>query len=283
MKKYILSLLPVFLLIASCTKRVTVEVERLMPRAVVKVNNQKTEISKTEGSTASIVFISGYNSEMANWQKVYAGLRLSSTVFTYNRAGLGRSENITGSRDAKTIALELKAVLDANNIKPPYIFVAHSMGGIYARVFHHLFPGKVKGMVLVDATHERQIDSLLSFFPPQEQLLFKAELQRINDSVLHTMPAGGLKEEFRADFETNYTQMKLYPAITNIPMYVITSTKATEENTPFVIDIQKALHQQWALSAGSNGRFVTTSSSGHFIQLEEPKLVLEGINWLLAR
>jgi pimeloyl-ACP methyl ester carboxylesterase len=283
MSKYVLALMVPVILLASCTKRVTVEIERLMPRAVVKVNNQKTEISKTEGKTASIVFISGYDSEMANWQKVYAGLKLSSTVFTYNRACVGRSENITGPRDAKTIATELKAVLDANNIKPPYIFVTHSMGGIYARMFHHLYPGKIKGMVLVDATHERQIDSLLSFFPMQEQLLFKAELQHINDSVLNTMPAGALKEEFSANYETNYTQMKTYPAITNIPMYVITSTKVTEANSPFVIDIQKALHQQWALSAGSNGRFVTTGNSGHFIQMEEPKLVLDGIQWVLAK
>jgi hypothetical protein len=49
-----------------------------------------------------------------------------------------------------------------------------------------------------------------------------------------------------------------------------------------VIAIQKALHQQWADAAGINGKFEGTTRSGHFIQSEEPELVVKGINWILS-
>lgn len=244
---------------------------------------KKTEVSKTSGTTASIVLVSGYGSELATWEKLYKALSPGSTVFSYNRAGTGSSENISGPRDAKTIALEMRAVLEANNIKPPYVLVAHSMGGIYARIFYHLNPTNVKGIVLIDATHENQLDSLLSMIPQSERDMAITEIKAANDHALSLMPAGSLKEEFRANFLTNYQQIRQYPAIGNIPVYVITSTKITAENPQMVADVHRALHQQWANNAGANGRFVTTSNSGHYIHVEEPGIVAEGIRWVLSK
>lgn len=254
-----------------------------MPVAVVKVNQKLTEISKTIGSTASIVFINGYGTDMSTWQNLYTALSSNATVFAYNRAGIGASENIPGARDASTIAIEMRAILEANHIKPPYVLVAHSMGGIYARMFYHLNPGKVKGIVLVDATHENQLDSLLSMLPQQSRDLAMAEIRAANDSALSLMPAGSLKEEFRSNFATNYEQIRQYPAIINLPLYVITSTKITSGTPPIVTDVHRALHEQWSKNAGANGKFITTSNSGHFIQVKEPGLVAEGIRWILEK
>jgi pimeloyl-ACP methyl ester carboxylesterase len=177
----------------------------------------------------------------------------------------------------------MKAVLAANDIRPPYLLVAHSMGGIYARVFHHLNPGKVKGIVLVDATHENQLDSLLSMIPQPDRDFAYAGMAAVSDSILNTYPSGSLKEEFRANFAANYAQVRRFPAITEIPVCVITSTKVTDNSPQFVVDIQKTLHQQWALHAGANGKFVETHKSGHYIHIEQPGLVAEGIQWVLSR
>ena len=43
----------------------------------------------------------------------------------------------------------------ATGIQPPYVLVGHSMGGVYARLFAHTYPGEVVGMVLVDPGDER--------------------------------------------------------------------------------------------------------------------------------
>lgn len=283
MKKYYLFGMALLLLATACKKEGTGSSQNGMPIATVRVNGKWTEVSNTNGTTPAIVLIGGFGSDLQTWGKLYAALGRGHTVFTYNRAGIGASENIGGSRDAKTIAAEMQAVLDANNIRPPYILVAHSMGGIYARMYHHLHPGKVKGMVLIDATHENQLDSLLSMIPQPERDWVYAGMAAVNDSIVNTYPQGALKEEFRANFATNYAQIRPFPAITTIPMYVITSTQTTADNPPMVVDIQRALHQQWALAAGSNGRFVTTDKSGHYIQVEEPGLVVAGIQWVLSK
>lgn len=284
MKNLITITLSIAVFFTACKKDSASNIQkRKMPVAVVSVNKNLTEISKSNGSTPSIVLISGFGSELLTWQKLYATLDPNTTVFTYNRAGVGASVNIPGVRDAQTIAAEMRDVLNANKIKPPYILVAHSMGGIYARMFYHLNPDKVKGIVLVDATHEQQLDSLLSLIPQPDRDMAIAAMIAANDQELNTMPEGSLKEEFRANFATNYQQIKQYPAITNVPMYVITSTKITDDNPPFIADIHRALHQQWATSAGVNGRFVVTDKSGHYIHIEEPGLVAQGIQWILSK
>ncbi|HAK11045.1 MAG TPA: hypothetical protein DIW54_14055 [Chitinophagaceae bacterium] len=283
--KRIYTLLCVLLTLFTACKKHTYERKSSSTIAPVvrTINNAAIELSATQGRTPSIVFISGFGSELTNWKDVYQGLPASYSKFAYNRAGVGKSSNVAGIRDAATIAAELKNILDAADIKPPYILVAHSMGGIYARMFYHLNKNLVKGMVLVDATHENQLDTLLSSIPQPQRDLIYSEMVAANDHLLSTMPAGSTKEEFRANFTTNYQQIKQWPSISSIPLYVISSRKVTPENPSFVIDIQTALHQQWAIQAGSLGRFVTTEKSGHYIQVEEPQLVITGINWVIAR
>ncbi|MCU0469170.1 MAG: alpha/beta hydrolase [Arcicella sp.] len=283
MKKYHILCLLALLTVVACENDIPEKAIGTMPITKVSINQKITEVSKSFGTTASIVFVGGFGSELATWNKLYTELNPSATIFAYNRAGIGASENIAGLRDAKTIATEMKVILEANNIKPPYVLVAHSMGGIYARMFHHLNPSKVKGIVLVDATHENQLETLLETLPKPDRAFAYQAMEAVNDSLLKTYPAGSVREEFRANFATNYTQIRQFPAIKSIPLYVITSTKVNDENPPFVNDIKKSLHQQWALDAGSNGRFVQTNKSGHFIQIEEPKVVADGVRWILAK
>jgi pimeloyl-ACP methyl ester carboxylesterase len=283
MKKYYFFSSMVLLMAMSCRKNLPDTDNTIMPVSMVRINQKVTEVSTTIGRTPSIVLVGGFGAHLSTWKNLYAAIPPGSTVFAYNRAGIGASEHIPGSRDARSIAIEMKMVLDANNIRPPYVLVAHSMGGIYARMFYHLNRHAVKGMVLIDATHERQLDSLLSMIPQPDRDMAYAGMAAANDSVLNTYPAGSVKEEFRANFATNYEQIRQYPAITDIPLYVITSTKVADGNSPLVVEVQKALHQQWALQAGTRGRFVATSRSGHFIQVEEPDVVAEGIKWVLSK
>jgi pimeloyl-ACP methyl ester carboxylesterase len=279
MKQIIFALLAATALMASCKK--TEIRNTTMPRTVTSFRQQNLEISNRTGTSASVVLIAGFNSEMATWQKLYNELDPNLTLFTYNRPGVGRSENVPGDRDANTIVEELKSVLDANGVKPPFVLVGHSMGGIYARMFYHKYPSLVKGIVLVDATHEKQLDTLLSTVPqPDRDIIAQLMYQDHLDS-LAVIPDGSVKEEFRANYQRNYEQIRSYPSITNLPVYVITSTKLPADNNPLIPTVAAALHQQWAAQAGNKGRFVATTKSGHYIQLDEPRLVADGIKWVM--
>ncbi|ULQ55931.1 alpha/beta hydrolase [Flavihumibacter rivuli] len=254
-----------------------------LKRELVTVEGSKVEIARKKGQSPTIVLIGGFGSELSTWNAINERIDKSSGVFTYNRPGIGKSENVAGTRDALTIALELDKVLQASGQKPPYVLVAHSMGGIYARMYYHLFPNKVKGLCLVDATHERQLDSLLSMVPETERQNIITYLEQQQEELLSKMPQGALKEELRSNFRTNYEQIKAKPPISNIPVYVITSIKPTNEEPAETKKIIAALHEEWARAAGNKGKFVTTVNSGHYIQVEEPDLAAAGIAWLLLQ
>jgi pimeloyl-ACP methyl ester carboxylesterase len=49
---------------------------------------------------------------------------------------------------------ELHALLARARVKPQYVLVGHSLGGLMARVYAAEYPEQVAGMVLIEATHE---------------------------------------------------------------------------------------------------------------------------------
>ena len=52
------------------------------------------------------------------------------------------------------------ALLQAAHVPGPYVFAAHSFGGIFARLYASTYPNDVVGMVLVDALSEKVRTSL---------------------------------------------------------------------------------------------------------------------------
>ncbi len=51
------------------------------------------------------------------------------------------------------IVSELRTELDRRNIRPPYVLVGHSLGGLYMQYFARNYPSEVSGLLLVDSTH----------------------------------------------------------------------------------------------------------------------------------
>ena len=88
----------------------------------------------------------------------YYNLQQRTAAFTtsvlYDRGGTGWSDEVALPRSAGDVARELHDLLAAAGLPGPYVFVAHSLGGIYARRFAQLFPGEVAGFLLLDPAHE---------------------------------------------------------------------------------------------------------------------------------
>lgn len=87
---------------------------------------------------------------------------------SYDRAGIGWSEPSSQPRTARQIAHELHRLLEQAEIPGPYILVGTSFGGHFVRLFTHLYPDKVAGLLLLDASHERMAERM----PPAQQRLF---------------------------------------------------------------------------------------------------------------
>jgi pimeloyl-ACP methyl ester carboxylesterase len=69
----------------------------------------------------------------------------------YDRAGMGLSDPGPAPRDGLAVAGDLEKLLAAAHEDGPFILVGHSMAGLYLRLYANRNPGKVAGLVLVDA------------------------------------------------------------------------------------------------------------------------------------
>src|SRR5690606_2030340 len=74
-------------------------------------------------------------------------------VLSYSRPGLGHSEERGVATSFDQIVAELDALLDAADVRPPFVLVAHAFGSAFARAYAAQHGQNVAGMVLIDPVH----------------------------------------------------------------------------------------------------------------------------------
>jgi hypothetical protein len=103
----------------------------------------------------------GYNSSgISTYSGTMASMAEISRVCTYDRAGTGSSDRRPEGMHVTSMlaANELRTLLDTASIRPPYVLVAHSYGGFIARLFAAKYPNETVGLVLIDSSHEGEIE-----------------------------------------------------------------------------------------------------------------------------
>jgi pimeloyl-ACP methyl ester carboxylesterase len=135
------------------------------------------------------VFEAGSRGTIDKWGQVLEGAGRDATVFAYNRPGYGNSEAAATPRDGRTVVEELRQVLRHKGLKPPYVLVGHSLGGLYMQLFARAYPDEVMGLVLVDTLYPRVIKRIADFpwtTRLAAQLMFSrtawAEIEKIDET-----------------------------------------------------------------------------------------------------
>lgn len=107
------------------------------------------------GSPA-VIFDSGLSDSTIAWALVQPTISKKNKTCSYDRAGLGFSDATTRPSTASNDVDDIHRALQVVGVRPPYIVVGHSAGGMAVRVFADRYRDEVVGMVLVDPSHEDQ-------------------------------------------------------------------------------------------------------------------------------
>jgi len=104
----------------------------------------------------TVIFEGGITTALVYWGLVQPAIARETRACSYDRAGLGFSDASPRATNAANNNDDLRRLLAAARIAPPYIFVSASAGGLYSRLYIYTHPGEAVGLVLVDPSHEDQ-------------------------------------------------------------------------------------------------------------------------------
>jgi len=218
---------------------------------------------KNTAASDTVVFENGLGGTMDYWVKVLPEVSKSATVFAYNRPGYGRSDTVEYPRDGEHIVDELRALLTEKGLKPPYILVGHSVGGLYMQYFARRYPAEIKALILVDSTHPKQFTDEGS--PEKWPGWFRFGFSMLLNS--------SQEDEFELITKTGDAILAM-PTLTQKTVIVLSASKPMEEKSQLADYANKLRKDIARLYPDSKQIWV---DSGHVIPLERPESVISAI------
>ena len=111
----------------------------------------------TNSNAPTVIFENGIRGFSFDWFFVQSKVASFAKAYSYDRAGSAWSDLGPRPHTMQQSVYNLHTLLEKAQVKPPYILVGASHGGLLARLFAQAYPDEVSGMVLVDAGYENGI------------------------------------------------------------------------------------------------------------------------------
>lgn len=123
------------------------------PGRLVDVAGRRVHVLRSGAGAPTVVLDSALAGSCLSWFAVQPEIARFADVVSYDRLGFGWSERAGKPRTVGDMTEELRAMLRAAEIEPPYVLVGHSYGGWIAELFTSRYRDEVAGLVLVDSPH----------------------------------------------------------------------------------------------------------------------------------
>jgi pimeloyl-ACP methyl ester carboxylesterase len=219
------------------------------------------------GRTPTVILMAGGGRTAKDWSQIQPRVATFARVCSYDYANSGASDKApVPSQSVDEVIADLHAWLKASGEKGPFILAGHSVAGIFVRRFVTRYPGEAAGLVLVDSSHEEQALRLNELDP-------EAPLDD-GTARLGFYVKPGQRLEWR----------------TELPLIVLGRGKPTPRQNNRLTEEQFAAwdriwrgNQEDLARRSTQGEFRLAAQSGHFIQLEQPELVIQAIRDVMQK
>ncbi|MCF2444466.1 alpha/beta hydrolase [Dyadobacter sp. CY345] len=246
-----------------------------------------------------LIFENGMGVGLGTWDSIIDELSKKAPVFAYDRANVEKSGKDYRLPSIRRVSESLKTILTKLNIKPPYILVGHSMGGLYIRAYSGLYPGDVAGLVFIDPADftETKINwnQIFQTIGVPEKKIEEMIYNRLYvTSKIDSLHYGSWSEsqilgELR---RTDFLEINTLP-LPQVPIYFFMGGKFEVpadrrskdfDQEAFFMERTRVNIERWRkfiYLTNKGGSLIYLSQSGHFVHRDDPKAVIRNIKFLL--
>ena len=202
------------------------------------------------------------------------------------------------ARSASDVLSDLEQLLVALALRPPYVFVGHSWGGVVARLFAQKHPSDVVGLVFVDATHEALNSRALALLPmmysimlmlcragslrrgfirqlcpPGAPAAYRARVeQRLQDPARWQIGFRMARAESAAIADALEQLARDCPDLPPVASHVLTAGGVQSKSA-------RRVHEAWKATSAraAAARYTCVPTSGHYMPFDAPEVVIAAI------
>jgi len=245
-----------------------------------KVTNAEHELvfHVVDGKLPALVLDAGGGLSSSYWKDLAPRLAKAtgSKVITYDRAGEGESDEVSGPWRVENAVSDLEAGLKALGVTKDVVLVSHSIAGEVATNFVTKNPGWVSGAVLVDANvPDFFTDEMLTAFAPvveeQRTALLAQESTKKNRQLLAVM----------VDYAAVHRVFHKLSWPQDVPVTAIVASETPFVDSPEAAELWRAGQAHFA-QAGPNRKHVVAENTSHEgIVTEHPEIIANAIDDVL--
>jgi pimeloyl-ACP methyl ester carboxylesterase len=240
----------------------------------------------------TVVFEAGLEGPFLVWSDVLSAMQFTHRVCAYDRAGLEASQPAPEpSRTSKDLVADLHTLLTTAKLDGPFVMVGHSFAAWPLAVYASQFPDDVAAVVLVDPRGPKVSEGWRDALPaPSASEAPAVAANRDELGAFETDPSRNMEHinlrESAA--EASAVLDADGPLFGDRPLVVLGAADTHTSWADLPADLVPVFGKVWldgqkALAAESTaGSFVSVPDSNHEIQNDQPAVVVDTIEGILA-